>query len=68
METCPGEGVVKEEKFSHSRKPSHRWICGEFWNLRRQHNLEKKKNNTEYMPNHNCGKENFPVKGSNLTS
>ena len=24
METRPGEGVVKEEKFPHSRKPSHR--------------------------------------------
>ena len=38
METCPGEAVVKEEKFPHSRKPSHRWVCGKFWNLRRQHN------------------------------
>ena len=49
------EGVVKE-KFWHSRKPSHRWVCGEFWNLRRQHNWEgkkKKKKPTEYMPNHN---------------
>ena len=43
METCPGEGVVKEEKFPHSRKPSHRWICEEYWNLRGQHNWEKKK-------------------------
>ena len=40
-ETCPLEGVMKEEKFPHSRKPSHRWICGEFWNLRRQHNQEE---------------------------
>ena len=23
METRPGEGVVKEEKFSNTRKPSH---------------------------------------------
>ena len=30
-------GVVKE-KFTHSRKPSHRWVCGKFWNLVRQHN------------------------------
>ena len=22
MKTCPGEGVVKEEKFPHSRKPN----------------------------------------------
>ena len=29
-------------EYSHSRKPSHRWACGEFWNLRRQHSREKK--------------------------
>ena len=33
-ETCPGERVVKEEKFPNYRKPSHRRVCGEFWNLR----------------------------------
>ena len=38
METCPGEGVVK--KFQNSRKPSHWQVCGEFWNLRGQHNQE----------------------------
>ena len=27
-----------KEKFPHSRKPSNRQVCGEFWNLRRQHN------------------------------
>ena len=43
METLPGEGVVKEEKFPHSWKPSHRQVCGEFWNLRGQHNREKQK-------------------------
>ena len=72
METCPGEGVMKEEKFPHNRKPSHRWVCGEFWNLRRQRNWErekkKKKKPTEYTPNRNCGTENFPWKGSNLTT
>ena len=41
METRPGEGVVKE-KFPKSRKPSHRRVCGEFWNLRGQHNWEEK--------------------------
>ena len=50
METCPGEGVLKEEKFPHSRKPSHRRVCGDFWNLRRQHtrreNRRKKKKKT----------------------
>ena len=38
MEPCPGEGVVKEEKFPHNRKPSHRHICAELWNLRGQYN------------------------------
>ena len=27
---------MKEEKFPNSRKSSHRWVCGEFWNLRGQ--------------------------------
>ena len=40
METCPGEGVMKEKKFPNSRKCSHRRVCGEFWNLRGQHNRE----------------------------
>ena len=43
MEICPREGVVKEEKFPNTRKPSHRQVCGEFWNLRVQHNWEGKK-------------------------
>ena len=34
---------MKEEKFPHSRKPFHRLICGKFWNLKGQHNQEKKK-------------------------
>ena len=52
-ETCPVEGVVKEEKFPHSRKPSHRHVCGEIWNLRGQHDQEKKKkenNKPQNMP------------------
>ena len=44
METCPGEGVMKEEKFPHIRNPVHRRVCGDFWNLRGQHNWGKKKN------------------------
>ena len=52
METHPREGVVKEETFPNIRKPSHQWVCGEFWNLRGQHNQEEKKQNkTEYIPN-----------------
>ena len=38
METHPREGVVKEEKLPNNRKPSHWQVCGEFWNLRGQHN------------------------------
>ena len=34
---------MKEEKFPNSRTPSHRWVCGEFRNLRGQHNLEENK-------------------------
>ena len=38
METHPGEGVVNKETFPHNRKPSHRCVCEDLWNLRRQHN------------------------------
>ena len=63
-ETHPGEGVMKE-KFPHSRKPSPRQVCGEFWNLRGQHNQERKKqtnkqNPTEYTPSHNCQQRSSP--------
>ena len=34
---------MKEEKFLNTRKPSHQRVCGEFWNLRVQHNWEEKK-------------------------
>ena len=47
MKTCPVEAVVKEDKFPNSRKPSHRQVCGEFWNLRGQHNWEGKKKNPQ---------------------
>ena len=39
MEIRPGEGVVK--KFPNTMKPSHQQVCGEFWNLRGQHNREE---------------------------
>ena len=52
METHPREGVVKEEKFPHCRKPSHRFVCGEFWSLRGQHNQEgEKRKPIECTPN-----------------
>ena len=41
-DTHLGEGVIKEEKFPNTRKPSHWQVCGEFWNLRGQHNWEEK--------------------------
>ena len=44
METHPREGVLKEEKFPNTRKASHWQVCGEFWNLRGQHNEEEKLN------------------------
>ena len=52
METHPEEGVVKEEQlFPNSRKTSHWWVCGEFWNLKGQHNPEEKKNNKTKQTN-----------------
>ena len=47
MEIHPKEGVLKEEKFPNSRKPSHWWVCGEFGNLRGQHNWEGKRKNPQ---------------------
>ena len=38
---------MKEEKFARSRKPSHKQVFGEFWNLRGQHNREEKKQKTK---------------------
>ena len=43
---------MKEEKFPHSRKPSHRQVCGEFCNLRRQHNQEGEKKKKKPMERH----------------
>ena len=42
METHPVEGVVKEEKFPNTRKPSHQQVYGEFWHLKGQLNWEEK--------------------------
>ena len=41
---------MKREKFPNSREPSHRWVCGEFWNFRGQHNKEKKKKKKKKKP------------------
>ena len=58
----PGKGVLKEEMFPNTRKHSHRRVCGEFWNLRGQHNWEekKKKKPTEYVPNCNSQQRSSP--------
>ena len=42
MDIHPRKGVLKEEKFPNTRKHSHQWVCGAFWNLRGQHNHEEK--------------------------
>ena len=43
---------MKEEKFPHSRKPSYRRVCGEFWNLRGQQNWEGKKKKKKTQNTH----------------
>ena len=60
METHPGEGVVKEEKFPNNRKPAHWRVCGEFWNLRGQHNWEGEKKSTDYAPSHDFQRRGNP--------
>ena len=52
METYPGEGIVKKEKFANTRKPSHWWVYGKFWNLRGQHNQEEEKQNKTNQKTH----------------
>ena len=32
------------EKFPNTRKPSYKWVCEEFWNLRGKHNPDEKIN------------------------
>ena len=54
METHPGEGVVKEEKFPNTRKPSHWQVCGEFGISEGNITRERKRKPTEYKPNCNC--------------
>ena len=54
---------MKEEKFPNTRKPSHWRVCGEFWNLRGQHNQEgknKTKNPTNYASNCNSQRRSSP--------
>ena len=70
METCSEEEVMKQENFPHSRKPSHRGSVGSF-GISEGHITGRKKTKqkpSEYIPNHNCRKKNFPAKGYNLTT
>ena len=48
METHSREGVMKEEKSPNTRKHSHQWVCGEFWNIRGQQNWGKNKTKKTY--------------------
>ena len=64
MEIQPRKGVLKE-KFPNTRKPSHRRVCGESWNLGGQRNLEEKQTNkqtnpTDYVPNGNSQQRSTP--------
>ena len=43
---------MKEKKFPNTRKPSHRRVCGEFRNLRGQHNWEEKINKSNPQITH----------------
>ena len=49
METHPREGVVKEEKFTNTRKPFHQQVCGGLWNLRGKGIINKQTNNPQIM-------------------
>ena len=60
MDTHPRKGVLQEEKFPNTRKPSHWQVCGEFWNLRGQHKWEEKKKATGYVPNYNSQQRSIP--------
>ena len=44
----PSREEFVKEKFPNTRKPSHQQVCGEFWNLRGQHNQEGKKKKTTH--------------------
>ena len=48
MDTHPREGVMKE-KFPNTRKPSHWWVCEEFWNLGGQYKQKEKKKNPQII-------------------
>ena len=56
-------GSRERGEVSNTRIPSHRWLCGELWNVRGQHNWEeknKKINPTAYVPNSNSQQRSSP--------
>ena len=61
METCPGEGVMKEEKVSKQQETLSGGSVGSFGisegNITRR---GRKKNPTEYAPNHNSQQRTSP--------
>ena len=38
---------MKEEMFPNTRKTTHWWVCGQFWNLRGQHIQEETNKNPQ---------------------
>ena len=43
-----------KKKFLYNRKPSHRRVYGELWNLRGQHKRETILKKPYHVPNYNC--------------
>ena len=39
------------KKFPNTRRLSHQWVCGEYWNLREKHNQEKTNKQTNKQTN-----------------
>ena len=54
MEIYPREGVVKEEKFPNTWKPTHWQVCGGVLESQRQHNLKKNNNNNNNKTQNTC--------------
>ena len=62
METRPGEGAVKEEKFANARKPSLADLLGSFGISEGNITGEEGRGiqPTEYAPNCNCQQRSSP--------
>ena len=56
-----GQNIKDKKERQNSRKPSHWQVCGEFWNLRGQHNQQGNTHtHTEYAPNCNSQQRSSP--------